>query len=475
MKNKKVIIINLITAFILFSGFSFSYGKDLKTVSSKSSNKPEAQTIKSTKDSSSSKAIESDTIVKKDTSNLLLKDTSKENSSQISSGKDSVIQKDKNILQQYIITEEEELLLPEEGAQHKKPNIKASKVDSTSKKVLVEDTTKQELQIKTQSQQDTIQQKGEQTELQQNAAAVQSKEKSSKQILKVEEPRSINFAKNLKEYRSPKLAMLLSFIIPGLGQAYTKNYLRGGLYLVAEGTIIGISAMFMSKGKNKYKEATNLADKSFSFDKMKNYYDNLYNFILEKIPGSDPSSAQEVLDNIYLDTLKSLEHAYSIKSQEFYSTIKEKSYVQGWDDCQPTLAEIGNVNPGEQLPNLPSYTNKYVRYDTLGLSYLINIFDISDTNSLIEDGDLQYGYSYNQRLFRKLMSQSNDYYKTSTNVLFLILLNHVVSAIDALISAKAYNDNLLGKQSFWQHIEIKSGVASRSYSQPLGLTLKFKF
>jgi hypothetical protein len=60
-------------------------------------------------------------------------------------------------------------------------------------------------------------------------------------------------------------------------------------------------------------------------------------------------------------------------------------------------------------------------------------------------------------------------------VLFVILLNHVVSAVDALISAKIYNDDLLGRQSFWHHIEVQPGVAGRDMLSAPGLTMRLKF
>ena len=42
---------------------------------------------------------------------------------------------------------------------------------------------------------------------------------------KIEDARAINFARNLKEYRSPKLAMLMSLVLPGSGQVYAKSNL----------------------------------------------------------------------------------------------------------------------------------------------------------------------------------------------------------------------------------------------------------
>jgi hypothetical protein len=292
---------------------------------------------------------------------------------------------------------------------------------------------------------------------------------------KIEEARAINFARNLKEFRSPKLAMLLSLCIPGLGQAYIKSYVRAGLYIAAEAAIIGISVLYMNKGQDKYNQARTFADKNFSGKKMVNYYNDLDTFIINKIGGT-PATAQEALDNIYVDSLKSFAHACSTKSQDFYRTIEDKAFTQGWNDCEPTLAEIGSApSPGLQLTGLPpGYQNRYYRYDTLGLSYLVNIKN-KDNDAFIPDGQLQYGYSLDQRAFRTLMSQSNDNFKTATNVAFVLIVNHVVSAVDALISANIYNSEMLGKQTFWRHIEVEPGVAGLDPINAPGLTMRIKF
>jgi hypothetical protein len=175
-------------------------------------------------------------------------------------------------------------------------------------------------------------------------------------------------------------------------------------------------------------------------------------------------------------------HACSTKSQDFYSAITlttgGKAYTPGWNDCEPTLAEIGgNASPGQQLTQLPGYQNRYFRNgtsDSLDLSYLVNIKNLGN-DAFIPNGQLQYGFSFNQRTFTTLMSQSNENYKTATYVLYVILINHVVSAVDALISANMYNDDLLGKQSFWRHIGVEPGVAGLNPISAPGLTMRIRF
>jgi hypothetical protein len=74
-----------------------------------------------------------------------------------------------------------------------------------------------------------------------------------------------------------------------------------------------------------------------------------------------------------------------------------------------------------------------------------------------------------------MVSKSNDYYKTAQAILFVMLINHVISSVDALISAKAYNDALLGKESFWQHISIEQQFVKAGSANGVGCAMRIQF
>ncbi|HUI91306.1 MAG TPA: DUF5683 domain-containing protein [Chitinivibrionales bacterium] len=395
----------------------------------------------------------------------------------------ATLQKKKTV-QEDIMSEDEEMLIPEKGVSQPVKNAQPAKTDTA--KVAVQtaaDTAKPAAATaaKQAVSRDTARTAAAPAAADTSARATPAPAAAAQppaapaKTIRIEEARPINFAKNLKEYRSPKLAMLLSLCIPGLGQAYIKDYWRAGVYVVAEAAVIGVSVLYSSKGKDKYNQATAFANGRFSGDKMKTYYNDLKNFLISD-GVLDSGGIQTALDNISGDGLVSFMHACSTKTQDFYRDIQDKAYTQGWNDCQPTLAEIQNyATPGGQLQDQPNYLYKYYRNnDSLGLSYYITIKN-KDNGATIADGDMQYGYSADQRTYRTLMSQSNDNYKTATTVLFLLLINHVVSAVDALISANVYNADLLGKQTFWHHIDLQTGVAGRDMLIAPGITMNFRF
>ncbi len=299
--------------------------------------------------------------------------------------------------------------------------------------------------------------------------------------VKIEEARPINFAKGLKEYRSPKLAMLMSLIVPGLGQAYVKSYVRAGLYILAEAAIIGTSVAYSNMANDRYNQAKAFANRNYSAGKMVNYYDSLYTFILTNITsqlygGSHPDSdAQSRLNDIYTDSLNGFKHDSLVKSNQYYQTLDESNaFIQGWKDCQPTLDQIAAVNAGSPLTDTTGrgYKYTYTRYDSIEYSYLVSI---SDKTSGAVVNPMAYGYSDSALVFQKLMSQYRQNSKIATQVLFILLVNHIVSAVDALISANVYNANLLGKQTFWRHIDFEAGIAGSGLTSGPALAMRIQF
>jgi hypothetical protein len=289
----------------------------------------------------------------------------------------------------------------------------------------------------------------------------------------IESIHSINFAKNLKNYRSPKVAMFLSLLVPGLGQAYVKKYYKTGIFVAIEATAIGFSVAFNKKGKDQETKAKNFANdtNNFDYEKMKTYYDGLMSFLKDPAnfatTESNPDSAAKAIlnDIFYNDTnLISFAQANKYKSQEFYSTIESNTYVQGWKDCQPSLTQIIGGDSAFFAGDF-----KYRRSDSL--KYKFNRIDTSNgkVDSLI------YGYSPNQNTFKDMMSKSNSYYKTAQLILITMIINHVVSAVDALISAKAYNDELINKESVWRHISIEQQTVDAGSRSIPGCALTFHF
>ncbi len=266
--------------------------------------------------------------------------------------------------------------------------------------------------------------------------------------VKIENMSSINFAQNLKQYRSPKLAMLFSFLLPGSGQLYAQHKLKAAVFGAAELAIIGTGTALAVKGRKEMKKAQQFADEHYDVQNFKAYYDIFKQTI--------PDTLQKaVFSELSVDEFL---HMQKNKDDEFYKYIKRNDYpfVRGWNDVTPTFSSGFSINE-------PGYKPKHP--DTLYLVYSIH----QDTSKA------RFGFSQFQEQFSSKFSQADKLSGISMKVFFLLLLDRIVSAVDAGITAKAYNDEMLGKQSVWQRINIEQNQVNSGWDTYSGYTLVLRF
>jgi hypothetical protein len=272
----------------------------------------------------------------------------------------------------------------------------------------------------------------------------------------IEEERSINFAKNLREYRSPRVAMVLSLFIPGLGQAYAKKYFKTGIFAVAEAAIIGVGVNFALKGRDEKDNARSFADTHFDINRFWTYFGNLDSLLRMNTTFTD-TMIEDVKRTAVWDSAEFAGDA-AVRNNAYYQQLERDPMSQGWSDCEPKI----NMQAGGIVEESPEYSYSYRPMaqpgsgDTVWLVYQI---DKTSGDTL---RDLVWGYSELQGRYTDMVRESNRYYRISTNVLFLLLANHLISAVDAMISAKAHNDALLGKQSWWRRINLDQQIAYHS-------------
>ncbi len=302
---------------------------------------------------------------------------------------------------------------------------------------------------------------------------------------RVDEVKAVNFARNLKQYRSPRLAILLSMVVPGLGQAYARSYWKTGLYGGLELGLIGASIGFSVAGNSKADEAYSYADDHFDVDGTEfiGYYDYLLGFF-QSLYGVD--TAQSEMDLIFYpkltpdgsggyDTL-AVKDWYPIernkRSKLFYDWAGSGPYVQGWDDCEPDYRLLVGT-PGDTIH--ASY-HSYVVHGSADSTFLVYMLsEPDDSGGQVATGRAMFGYSKNQKKYNDILADANGYKRVSTNLLVVLLVNHIASAIDAGITAKRYNDRMLGKVSAWDRIHVEQQMVSTGsdYAPGVALTLDF--
>lgn len=268
---------------------------------------------------------------------------------------------------------------------------------------------------------------------------------------KVENIKSINFAQNLKQYRSPKLAMLFSFLLPGSGQLYARHKLKAAVFGAAELAIIGTGTALAVKGRKEMKRATQFADEHYSIENFKTYYNDIFK------PGVSDTIHNSIFGNGNLTIDQFLQMSQK-KDNEYYRNIQgnDNPFVRGWKDVTPTF-----------LPGFTPVEPGYKNYNS-DTAYLVYSIDMDSTSA-------KFGFSKLQEEFESKFSKANNFYDISQKVFFLLLLDRIVSAVDAGITAKAYNDEMLGKQSMWQRINIEQKQVNSGWDTYSGYALIVRF
>ena len=222
--------------------------------------------------------------------------------------------------------------------------------------------------------------------------------------------------------KSPVLGAVLSAIIPGTGQLYAKSYIKTAIFAAAEAGLWVVYAVFQGKGNDQTTEFQNYANGNWS---MRRYGQWLKDQSFTGSSGIDMSAD----DVTFRSQINACENASGFShqlpppgDQQYYEVIgKYQTYVAGWSSA------IGqNINK----------TN----YETF---HLTQVSDYMDSRQ-----------------------KANDYYNKGTTTLMVVLLNHIVSSIDGILSVNSYNNKYV----------LKGGVSfSPVYSHRLGRSVVTPF
>ncbi|GHV16838.1 hypothetical protein AGMMS49938_17200 [Fibrobacterales bacterium] len=230
-------------------------------------------------------------------------------------------------------------------------------------------------------------------------------------------------------YKSPKKAMFMSLLVPGSGQLYVggqPRIIRGAFYIAEEIALIsGLYYKSVYKYDKQVSKYEKFAKNNFSIgkyeeamnaifvDEYKDNFQSLYGGVREDYcraiysgtlggTGSKCISFQTANDfykNNYIDGMR------LYNGSAYYRLITDESFVLGWSDAVPDILAESN-------------------YQTENPVYI------------------PLGASATQDEYRSLRKKANELADYQAIFLGAIILNHIVSAVDAALSARANNNAL---------------------------------
>ncbi len=223
---------------------------------------------------------------------------------------------------------------------------------------------------------------------------------------------------------SPITAGLLSAVVPGAGQFYTKNYLQSMAFFGVEAAMWIVCAIYNTKGNRETNDFQTYADQNWSVVRYVDWIQAvLPQFSTAGIIISNNTSLPpwERVDWAKLNTLED-EIGASVTTgttgfgfthslperpdQQYYELIgKYPQYVGGWDD-----AWNGNT---------PLYTDN------------INFV-----------GTYQMDVSPHFLFYRNMRGQANSYYAVATTASRVLLVNHLFGALEAVWNAAHENHKM---------------------------------
>ena len=257
-------------------------------------------------------------------------------------------------------------------------------------------------------------------------------------------------------YKSPRKALFMSLVVPGSGQLYvggsTFTYVRGGVYLALEAALWGGWGYFsVYKYNDQVKKYKKFAKEHYSIgryeagmrelygqlsdeteeSRFETRYMNSRETFCEAIYGNAGASGCYTSGRLFQndkghtdrfsvsnpssleDEVKNVGSFYDAST--VYQQISDRSYVLGWDDVDEAAIAM-NLELQDEEPS---------------------------------DGIVPLAKSSHMDDYRSMRSKANDYADMQVWFFGGLILNHIVSAIDAAFTANSHNKTLYSEELSW--------------------------
>ena len=272
--------------------------------------------------------------------------------------------------------------------------------------------------------------------------------------VKVSKVHSIDEMKG--RYKSPRKAMFMSMVIPGSGQLYvggsTFTTVRGAAYLALEAALWGgwyyFSVYKYDKQVHKYKK---FAKNHFSIGRYEAQMRDIY---LNQLSDETEESRFETR---YMSSREDFCKAIYGDAKASGCYTKGKLFTN--DRAHTDRFSVTNpVSLGSEIAHQKNFYDKAQIYQLISeRTYVLGWDDVDSValgqNLLLEEDApekiIPLGSSKNLSKYRNMRDKANDYADLQIWFFGGIILNHLVSAIDAAFTAHAHNKELYSEDLAW--------------------------
>lgn len=226
--------------------------------------------------------------------------------------------------------------------------------------------------------------------------------------------------KPARDSKSVSRAVIYSAVLPGAGQFYAKSYIKAALFVAVEAAAWTINITNNNKGDKKTTEFETFADQKWSEYRYWSYVNYLGD--VRNLEGFDPYPYEKV------------------EGKEWY-LIDKNLFEQNEQSIKNNLRQIEKNFPGFSHDLPETKTQQY--YEMIG-KYP------EQFGNAWEDANFNASYNgYEGRitplnnLYTNTRDQANNFYERAGYGSMIVLVNHLLSAIDAGFTTRKYNERQL--------------------------------
>ncbi len=254
---------------------------------------------------------------------------------------------------------------------------------------------------------------------------------------------TINTINQMKgNYRSPKRALVMSLIVPGLGQAYVGqnafNYSRAAVYLATD-VLMGVLwyQYVVVKHDQTVANYRHLADTGWS---QSQYEDAIAN---HSGTGFDLRNPTRAVEKGYCDAVLPAGDATNLAACK--DPVTNPNY--------PTFNSLvhDQENPVDSIgARRARFTDPYQFYEMIGQEqeFITGWRDTQNGGLTFTDSTI-VGTSASRTAYIDMRAQANKYSRMQAWFVGGVVLNHIVSALDAALTARYNNKRLYESNSMW--------------------------